>query len=127
MTKPFAFEELMARLRLLTRKRNQSKTNVYTLDDLTLDRSAGTCMRGGREISLSRREYAVLEYLMIHKGQVLSREQIEAHVLDFSYEGASNLIDVYIRYLRKKIDEGHDRKLIHTVRGRGYVMRNEEG
>jgi len=125
MTKPFSFEELLARLRMLTRKKNQSKTNIYTLADLTLDSSAGVCARGGVEIALSRREYSVLEYLLMHKGQVLSREQIESHVLDFSYEGSSNLIDVYIRYLRKKIDEGHPQKLIHTVRGRGYVIREE--
>ena len=126
MTKPFSFEELLARLRMLTRKKNQNKTNLYTLADLTLDSSAGVCARSGETIPLSRREYAVLEYLIMHKGQVLSREQIESHVLDFSYQGSSNLIDVYIRYLRKKIDEGHDRKLIHTVRGRGYVIREEQ-
>ena len=126
MTKPFSFDELLARLRMLTRKKNQKKTNLYTLADLTLDGSAGVCMRSGQLISLSRREYAVLEYLIMHKGQILSREQIESHVLDFSYQGSSNLIDVYIRYLRKKIDEGHEKKLIHTVRGRGYVIREEQ-
>ena len=83
-------------------------------------------MRSGKEIALSRREFTVLEYLIANKGIVLSREQIEAHVLDFSYEGSSNLIDVYIRYLRKKIDEDYPCKLIHTVRGRGYVLREDE-
>jgi len=123
MTKPFAFEELLARLRMLTRKKNRSKTNTYAAADLTLNSSTGVCMRAGQEIVLSRREYAVLEFLLMHKGQILSREQIESHVLDYSYEGASNLIDVYIRYLRKKVDEGHEKKLIHTIRGRGYMLR----
>ena len=123
VTKPFAFEELLARLRMLARKRNPDRTNTYTLADLVLNSSTGACERAGREILLSRREYAVLEYLMMNKGQVLSREQIEAHVLDYSYEGASNLVDVYIRYLRRKIDEGHEKKLIHTIRGRGYMIR----
>lgn len=123
VTKPFAFEELLARLRMLARKRNPGRTNTYALADLVLNTSTGLCERSGREIPLSRREYAVLEYLMMNKGQVLSREQIEAHVLDYSYEGASNLIDVYIRYLRRKVDEGHEKKIIHTVRGRGYIIR----
>ena len=123
MTKPFAFEELLARLRMLARKKNPSRTNIYTVADLNLNIATGVCRRAGREIFLSRREYAVLEYLVMNKGQVLSREQIEEHVLDYSYEGASNLIDVYIRYLRRKVDEGHGKKLIYTVRGRGYMIR----
>jgi DNA-binding response OmpR family regulator len=123
MTKPFAFEELLARLRMLARKKNPGRTNIYAVADLILNTSTGNCERAGREILLSRREYAVLEYLVMNKGQVLSRERIEAHVLDYSYEGASNLIDVYIRYLRRKVDEGHEKKLIHTVRGRGYMIR----
>ena len=79
--------------------------------------------RGGRAIELSGKEYAVLEYLMRNQGHVLSREQIEQHVWSFDYEGGSNMVDVYIRYLRRKIDEGFEQKLIHTVRGAGYVMR----
>lgn len=126
VTKPFHFEELVARIRTLTRRRSQNKTNIYELADLIVDSSTGKVMRSGKEIALSRREFTVLEYLIANKGIVLSREQIEAHVLDFSYEGSSNLIDVYIRYLRKKIDEDYPCKLIHTVRGRGYVLREDE-
>ena len=81
--------------------------------------------RGGKAVELSAKEFAVLEYLMRHQGQVLSREQIEQHVWDFDYEGGSNMVDVYIRYLRRKLDEGHEKKLIHTVRGAGYVMREQ--
>ena len=126
VTKPFYFDELVARLRTLTRRQSQNKTSVYKIADLTVDSSAGKVVRAGKEIALSRREFAVLEYLIANKGIILSRDQIEAHVLDFSYEGSSNLIDVYIRYLRKKIDEEYPQKLIHTVRGRGYVLKEEE-
>lgn len=88
-------------------------------------RARGRVKRGGAEIALSAREYALLEYLMHNKGIVLSREKIENHVWNFDYEGGTNVVDVYIRYLRKKIDDGHERKLIHTVRGMGYVLREE--
>ena len=93
--------------------------------DLTLDTGTRRVKRGGAEIALSAREYALLEYLMHNKGIVLSREKIENHVWNFDYEGGTNVVDVYIRYLRKKIDDGHERKLIHTVRGMGYVLRDE--
>ncbi len=81
--------------------------------------------RAGKRLELSGKEFAMLEYLLRNQGRVLSREQIEQHVWDFDYEGGSNMVDVYIRYLRRKIDEGFDRKLIHTVRGAGYVMREQ--
>ena len=90
-----------------------------------LDTGTRRVKRGGAEIALSAREYALLEYLMHNKGIVLSREKIENHVWNFDYEGGTNVVDVYIRYLRKKIDDGHERKLIHTVRGMGYVLREE--
>lgn len=98
-------------------------TDELTLEDLVVDVRSHQVMRGGRVIELSGKEFAMLEYLMRNQGRVLSREQIEQHVWDFDYEGGSNMVDVYIRYLRKKLDEGCEKKLIHTVRGAGYVMR----
>lgn len=125
LTKPFAFEELLARIRMLVRKKSGNKTNIYRVGDLEVDTSAMTVTRGKKSISLTGREFAVLHYMIVNKGIVLSREQIEEHLFDYDYEGASNVVDVYIRYLRKKIDEGFDSKLIHTVRGRGYVLKEE--
>ena len=93
--------------------------------DLTMDCAAHTVTRAGQEISLSAKEYALLEYLMLNQGIVLSREKIENHIWNFDYEGGTNVVDVYISYLRKKIDGGHEKRLIHTVRGRGYVLREE--
>ena len=126
LTKPFALEELLARLRMLLRKKSGLKTGRLTLGDLEVEVSGRRVYRGGKEITLSAREFALLEYLLVNKGQTLSREQIEAHLFDYSYEGASNMVDVYIRYLRKKIDEGFSPKLIHTVRGVGYVMKESD-
>lgn len=123
LVKPFAFEELLARIRVLLRRRSEMPTDELTLEDLVVDVRSHQVMRGGRVIELSGKEFAMLEYLMRNQGRVLSREQIEQHVWDFDYEGGSNMVDVYIRYLRKKLDEGCEKKLIHTVRGAGYVMR----
>ena len=123
LTKPFSFDELMARIRMITRKRAGSSTNVYELEDLKVDSGAKMVTRGDKRIDLSAKEFALLELLIMNCGTVLSRENIEDHLWDYDYEGASNMVDVYIRYLRKKIDEGHERKLIQTVRGQGYVMR----
>lgn len=125
LVKPFAFEELLARIRVMLRKRQPEPTNELVLADLTVDTGSHQVTRGGQNIELSGKEYAMLEYLMRNKGKVLSRDQIEHHVWDYDYEGASNMVDVYIRYLRKKLDEGHEKKLIHTVRGAGYVMREK--
>jgi DNA-binding response OmpR family regulator len=123
LVKPFAFDELMARVRVLLREKDAVATNVFTLADLTLDCSRHIVERGGQVITLSAKEFALLEYLLRNQGIVLSREQIENHVWDYDYEGGTNVVDVYIRYLRKKIDEAHAVKLIHTVRGSGYVLR----
>lgn len=125
LVKPFSFEELFARLRAMTRTSFGTTENVLRVDDLTLDRASQTVRRGNREISLSAKEYALLEYLMLNNGVVLSREKIEDHIWNFDYEGGTNVVDVYISYLRKKIDEGEKTKLIHTVRARGYVLRKE--
>lgn len=125
LVKPFSFEELSARLRAMTRSSYGFAENVLRIADLTMDCTSHMVKRGGREISLSAKEYAMLEYLMYNQGRVLSREMIEDHVWNFDYEGGTNVVDVYISYLRKKIDEGYDKKLIHTVRGRGFILREE--
>lgn len=123
LVKPFSFDELMARLRALTRSSFGTAVNVLSVADLTMDCAAHVVKRGGHEIALSAKEYALLEYMMHNRGIVLSREKIENHIWNFEYEGGTNVVDVYIRYLRKKIDDGRDNKLIHTVRGSGYVLR----
>ena len=125
LVKPFAFEELLARIRVMLRRSTEHTTAELVLGDLTVDLKSHMVSRAGHFIELSGKEYAMLEYLMRNQGRVLSREQIEQHVWSFDYEGGSNMVDVYIRYLRKKIDEGFSQKLIHTVRGAGYVMRIE--
>lgn len=126
LTKPFAFEELLARVRVLIRKKSGNKTNTYTLADLTLDTQSREVKRGDTPISLSSKEFAILEYMIMNKNVVLSRDNLERHIWSYDYEGSSNMIDVYIRYLRKKIDEKFEPKLIHTVRGVGYVLKEEK-
>ena len=123
LVKPFAFDELLARLRVMTRKRGGERSNLFTIDDLTLDIRSKRVERGGVELKLSAKEYALLEYLIRNKGVVLSRIQIEENIWGFDYEGSSNIVDVYIRYLRRKIDKDHPVKLIHTIRGSGYVLK----
>ena len=125
LVKPFSVEELLARIRAMTRTAFGVSDSLRSVGDLTMDTAAKVVKRGGKEIPLSAKEYALLEYLMHNAGIVLSREKIENHIWNFDYEGGTNVVDVYIRYLRKKIDEGYDKKLIHTVRGRGYVLREE--
>ncbi len=125
LVKPFSFEELSARLRAMTRTAFGLATNVLSAGDLTMDCAAQIVRRGGKEISLSAKEYELLEYLMMNQGIVLSREKIENHIWNFNYEGGTNVVDVYISYLRKKVEEGSDNKLIHTVRGKGYVLRED--
>lgn len=126
LVKPFALEELSARIRVLTRAQFGAGNSCITVGDLTLDTATRRVTRGEREISLSAREYALLEYLIHNHGIVLSREKIENHVWNFDYEGGTNVVDVYIRYLRKKIDDGSDAKLIHMIRGMGYVLREDK-
>lgn len=125
LVKPFAFEELLARLRVLLRKPLTEKSNVLTVADLSLQVDTRRVFRGGKEIQLSSKEYALLHYMMQNAGIVLSRDKLEQHVWDYDFSGGSNVIDVYIRYLRKKIDEGQEKKLIHTVRGHGYVLKED--
>ncbi len=125
LVKPFAFEELLARIRVMLRRKNtvQPQEEVYTLADLSVDCKSHEVARAGKQIELSAKEFALLEYLIRNQGVVLSREQIEEHIWNYDYMGSSNMVDVYIRYLRKKIDDGHEKKLIQTVRGAGYVLR----
>lgn len=123
LVKPFSFEELSARLRAMMRTSFGTTSNVLSVADLTLDAASHMVKRGGKEISLSAKEYELLEYFMYNQGIVLSREKIENHIWNFDYEGGTNVVDVYVSYLRKKIDTGYEKKLIHTVRGKGYVLR----
>lgn len=125
LVKPFSFEELMARVRALTRKATAENSPVYEICDLRLDTGSHSVTRSGKNIKLSAKEFALLEYLLRNKGQVLSREKIENSLWNFDYEGGTNAVDVYIRYLRKKIDEDFSPRLIHTVRGVGYVLKEE--
>ena len=126
LIKPFAFEELLARIRVMTRKASGNSTNVFSAADLTMDLNSHTVVRGDVNINLSAKEFEILEYLLRNKGIVLSREKIESHVWNFDYSGGTNVVDVYIRYLRKKIDDNFEPKLIHTVRGCGYVLRVDD-
>ena len=123
LVKPFAFDELLARLRVLLRRKSGAVSDVITIADLVVYCAGRTVERAGRPVTLSSKEFAVLEYLARNSGVVLSREKISRHIWNYDYEGGSNVVDVYIRYLRKKLDEGFEPKLIHTVRGAGYVLR----
>ena len=123
LIKPFALEELTARLRALLRRDAGHTDHRIVVSDLIIDLAARTAQRAGKEIALSSKEFAILEYLAHNHGTVLSRERIEQHVWNYDYAGGSNVVDVYIRYLRKKIDDGFAQKLIHTVRGAGYVLK----
>lgn len=126
LVKPFAFEELLARIRVLLRKPAETPKTCYQVADLEVHMDTRQVLRAGKEVKLSGKEFALLRYMIQNAGIVLSRDRLEEHLWNFDYAGGSNVIDVYIRYLRKKIDEGHEQKLIHTVRGAGYVLRAEE-
>lgn len=123
LVKPFDFDELLARLRAITRKHVGQRTNTLTVADLTLDTARHQAARGGEEIPLLPKEFAILEYLMRHPGTVLSREQIEDRIWNYEYAGSSNNVDGYMSRLRKKIDGGREDKLLHTVRGMGWTIR----
>lgn len=125
LVKPFAVEELLARVRVLLRKPAETPKTCYRLADLEVHIDTRKVLRGGQEVKLSGKEFALLRYMIQNAGIVLSRDRLEEHLWNFDYAGGSNVINVYIRYLRKKIDEGHEPKLIHTVRGAGYVLKDE--
>lgn len=126
IVKPFHFDELMARIRVMLRRKHGGVSNEIKVADLILDTGTHTVQRGGKNIELSAKEFAILEYMMQNVGIVLSREKIEEHIWSYDYQGASNMIDVYIRYIRIKIDREFDKKLIHTVRGVGYVLKEKD-
>lgn len=123
LVKPFAVEELLARVRVLLRKPAETPKSCYQIADLEVHMDTRQVLRGGKEVKLSGKEFALLRYMIQNEGIVLSRSRLEEHLWNFDYAGGSNVIDVYIRYLRKKIDEGYEQKLIHTVRGAGYVLK----
>lgn len=123
LIKPFDFDELLARIRAMTRKHVGLRTNLLTIGDLTMDVEQRRVTRGGVEIPLLPKEFSILEYLIRNKEKVLSREQIEDQIWNYEYTGNSNNVDGYMSRLRKKIDEGRDQKLIHTMRGMGWVIR----
>jgi two-component system copper resistance phosphate regulon response regulator CusR len=127
LTKPFAFAELLVRVKALLRRGPVNRSSSIHLADLELDRLSQQVKRGGRRIELTSKEYALLEYLMSNAGRVMSRTMIIEHVWDQSFDGITNIVDVYVRHLRNKIDEAHGLKLIRTVRGVGYAISDESG
>ena len=126
LTKPFAFAELQVRAKALLRRRPSSQTNVLRAADLELDRLSQQVRRGGKRINLTSKEYALLEYLLLNAGRVVSRTMIIEHVWDQSFQGLTNIVDVYVRHLRSKVDEPYRIKLIRTVRRAGYCLSDED-
>lgn len=123
LVKPFAFDELLARIRVILRRESGRPDHCYRIANLTIDCDSRTVFRENIPITLSSREFSILEYMACNQGIVLTRDKIEQHIWSFDYEGGSNIIDVYIRNLRKKVDDGFTPRLIHTVRGTGYVLK----
>jgi len=126
LTKPFAFAELLVRIKALMRRGPVNRASTIRINNLELDRLSQQVKRGGERIDLTSKEYALLEYLMSNPGRVLSRNMIIEHVWDQSFDGITNIVDVYIRHLRNKVDDGHEPKLLQTVRGVGYTIREGE-
>lgn len=123
LTKPFAFEELLARIRALVRRPQEVQTTILAIADLTLDPSTFKVIRRGKEITLSSKEYALLEFLLRHKNKILTKDQIIAHVWNYDADVLPNTVEVYIGYLRNKIDRPFGKPLIHTARGFGYTIK----
>ena len=126
LVKPFDFDELLARIRVMTRKKSGSRSNLFTYADLIVDTQKRTVHRGDKEISLIPKEFTILEHFIRNQGIVISREQLENRIWNYEYSGSSNNIDVYMSRLRKKIDGEFSVKLIHTIRGVGWVLREGE-
>ena len=126
LTKPFAFDELLARIRALLRRNQSAAQTMLCLGDLSMDTASHVVKRGEKEIHLTAKEYALLEYLLRNQGIVRTRAQISDHIWNYEFDYDSNIVDVYIRYLRNKIDKGHPKQLIQTIRGFGYVMRDQD-
>lgn len=127
LTKPFAIEELLARARALLRRASGETSGILQVDDLVLNPITHEVTRGGKRIDLTSKEYGLLEYMMRNTGRVLTRPMISEHVWDLDFDTFTNVIDVYISYLRNKIDKGHKHHLIHTVRGSGYTLKASDG
>jgi heavy metal response regulator len=125
LTKPFAFEELLARIRAIFRKKEAQAPTKLNVADLELDLLTHKVARGSKEIELTAKEHSLLEYLMRNEGSIVTRTMISEHVWDIDFDTFTNVIDVYINYLRNKIDSGFKKKLIHTVRGRGYILKEK--
>lgn len=125
LTKPFAFQELLARIRALLRRKAEAGPPLLQVEELVLDPSRHLVTRGGERIDLTSKEFALLEYFMRNAGRVLTRAMISEHVWNYDFDTETNVIDVYVNYLRRKIDSGREKKLIHTVRGSGYVFKSE--
>jgi two-component system copper resistance phosphate regulon response regulator CusR len=126
LTKPFAFAELVVRVRALLRRPSATRTHVLRVADLEIDQLTQQVRRGGRRIELTSKEYALLEYMAAHSGRVLTRTMIMEHVWDASFEGLTNIVDVYVRHLREKLDKPFPVKLIRTVRGSGYSLVDDQ-
>lgn len=125
MAKPFEFQELLLRVRALTRRNGSKQKQILRLADLELNLDTKTVTRAGKRIDLTTREYALMEYLMLNKGKIISRIDISERVWNLNFDYNTNVIDVYISYLRKKIDKGYSPKLLHTIVGMGYVLRED--
>ena len=123
LTKPFHFDELLARIRALLRRDSEAKTSVVRIGDLQVDMASHEVKRAGKDILLSAREYVLLELLAVNKNKVLSRTFISEHIYDYEFDLDSNVIDVFVNRIRNKIDRGYEKKLIHTVRGAGYMLK----
>jgi two-component system copper resistance phosphate regulon response regulator CusR len=125
LTKPFAFAELLVRVKALLRRGPINQSSVLRVADLELDRLSKQVKRAGKRIELTSKEYGLLEYLIGNAGRVLSRTMIIEHVWDQSFQGLTNIVDVYVRHLRSKVDDLHSKKLIHTIRGAGYCLSDD--
>jgi len=126
LVKPFSFDELLARVRAMLRRHKDKKNTVLSVGDLEMDTITRQVQRGGRAIELTSKEYSILEYFLRNKNRVLTKSQIAEHVWNYDFEYNSNIVEVYVRYLRRKMDEEFENKLIHTIRGGGYVIKDKE-
>jgi len=126
LVKPFEFPELISRLKAIIRRNRGESSSILSIDDLTIDMNSRSVKRNNNEIKLSSKEYNILLHLALNRGRVISRSILAEHIYDIDFDLDSNIIDVYINYLRKKIDKGFSRKLIHTVRGEGYIMKEDQ-
>lgn len=123
LVKPFDFQELTARVRALVRRKGSTAKNVLTADDLSMDLSSHEVTRAGQVLNLTAKEFRILECLMVNRGKVMSRDRLLNSIWDYNYDGGSNVVDVFVHNLRKKVDAGHEVKLINTVKGAGYIIR----